>query len=190
MRRHARASSTGSTAATFKGTGMYSIERNLDSLAPLRLGLIALSAIALLMLFAAPGAYAAYTTGSPLSAGSAANTTSSVVVNQSSHDVYVGSVGDILGGVFKRFDSTGSEIGCTLAPSVTRPGGVAVNATNGDVYIADGANATPKLHTFGAACGAEIGSPVEIGSSFLGSVAPPAAHPRGLLFRPVRGGGW
>ena len=149
----------------------------------LRLTALTLAGAALCALLAVADASAAYTAGSPIAA---LPTVSSVAVDQANHQLYVASTGTnfpVAAGALKRFDSSGAELSCALAP--THPASVAVNPENQHVYVLDEETTSGHLRTYGAECGAEIGSAFAVASG-LGNLSPQiATDPTGDLYIPL-----
>jgi len=124
-------------------------------------------AVAAAMLLCATKA-GAYTAGTPLPTTGAQNA-SGVAVNQSTRDVYVGLLGiptQFEKGKLLRFNHEGGSISCSPnTPAPEYPGSVAVNPTNGDLYVLDNAGnkANTKMRVYGeAGCGAQkVSWPVE-----------------------------
>ena len=123
-----------------------------------RLAVLALAAIALLaaLLFAGSAQAAGYTPGTPLAMGTG-QYTSSVAVSQATHDVYAAAYnhGTLEAGTFKRFHA-GAEEPCTLTPSLSFPGGIAVNPVSGNVNVIKSeasAFANGRMLSYPAACG-------------------------------------
>ena len=124
--------------------------------------LLALTAVAALILATAATASAEYTTATPLSTGKA---TSSVAVNQANGDLYAASLGTTNLGFFqsgslKHFNSSGTEIACSLSGltkdgfNATHPASVAVDPESEDVYVGNvTTESTSGLYDFPAACG-------------------------------------
>jgi DNA-binding beta-propeller fold protein YncE len=124
--------------------------------------MFALGVAALLSLLSATGAQAGYHHTGELTTD---NYTSSVAVNQTSHDLYAASSGTHLGeqhGSLRRFDGEGNEIACSIGAAY--PNTVAVNPLNGNLFVYDlGATvATEFVRTYGEECGSELGSPFAV----------------------------
>jgi hypothetical protein len=126
---------------------------------------IAVLAAVLFALVFATGAHAVtYVPGTELLT---VQQTSSVAVNQSTGDVYVGSVvgagstGNLYvgeEGSIQRFDSTGAKQTCDLSPVPAHPDGLAVDPGSGTLYtlnIMQNA-ATSEVRAYPAGCGSEI----------------------------------
>jgi List-Bact-rpt repeat protein len=147
---------------------------------------LALPTAALLVLFLATGARAAYTPGSPLTG---VGNVSSVAVNQTSHDLYASSQGGFptTPGTLTRFDSSGTNLGCTLGTSVWA-GGISVNPTNENLTLLDYGSTnsgTGTVRAFGATCGSEVGSPFTIaGASASKALSQQAVDASGNIYYP------
>ena len=128
-----------------------------------RLTSLALASAVVLLLAAAPAnAAQSYTAATPLSTGKA---TSSVAVNQANGDLYAASLGTTNLGFFqsgslKHFNSSGTEIACSLSGltkdgfNATHPASVAVDPETEDVYVGNvTTESTSGLYDFPAACG-------------------------------------
>ena len=131
----------------------------------------AITTIALVItLLTITGARAAnYTLGSPLSP-TAGEIVSGVALDQSSHDVYVASCGveeglacnSIATGGFKEFNSSGTEVACSLEGAPEHPASVAVDPTTGDIDVlnltdfnAEGLLSKAVIGVYGGNCGAK-----------------------------------
>ena len=129
--------------------------------------LAALAAITALMAFAfaASAQATTYTPGTELITG---KQTSSVAVDQSSGDVYVGSIlgptatsGNVYageeGGV-QRFDSSGGAQSCALNPAPPHPDGLAVDPESGTLYTVNvmQSTAASEVLAYPPGCGPEL----------------------------------
>ena len=138
----------------------------------------AITTIALVItLLTATGAQAAnYTAGIPLS--TPGKLTSGVAVDQTSHDVYVAACGNryeelfsacFTGtGIFKEFNSTGTELACSLEGAPEHPAAVTVDPTTGNIDVLNIVSvSSSKMSVYGANCGAKQHEfPVSTGGEF------------------------
>ena len=126
-------------------------------------------ALAITLLTATTALAADYTAGTPLSP-TAGKIVSSVAVDQSSHDVYVASCGEeeglacnsVAAGGFEEFNSSGTEVACSLEGAPEHPASVAVDPTTGDIDVldltdfnAEGFLSKAVIGVYGGNCGAK-----------------------------------
>jgi hypothetical protein len=88
-----------------------------------------------------------------------------IAVDQSDGDVYASTMAatnlsPIVGaqGSFKLFDSSGSELSCTLSPAPDRPASIAVDQSTGDFYLfnATGSGLATEVRAYPQGCGGEL----------------------------------
>gem|GEM_PF-2821062 len=149
---------------------------------------------ALALAFAASAQAATYTnTGSPLSTGAL---TSGVAVDQSTHNVYVASCGEAgencnTPGAFKEFDSSGSELSCTLEGSPEHPAAVAVNRETGETYVLNLTGFfSATMLTYEEGCGTQQSAEFAVEAGLIQAIVPQSvSDSSGNLYVPFTGGG-